>query len=108
MKLDSLLVGIHRFGTEIDFTIVNYVSNMVDISRAVTEIESRAKVFYYLIGAEWSTANETGDALGMSRQQADRLLRNLYEVGVAERRKRESSTPGRPEYEYKIKTPFEP
>jgi predicted transcriptional regulator len=81
---------------------------MVDISRTVTEIESRAKVFYYLLGAEWSTTSETSDALGMSRQQADRLLRNLYEVGVAERRKRESSTPGRPEYEYKIKTPFEP
>jgi predicted transcriptional regulator len=81
---------------------------MVDISRALKEVESRAKVFYFLLGAEWSTAQETADALGLSRQQSNRLLRNLYEVGVAERRKRESESAGRPEYEYRIKPPFQP
>lgn len=81
---------------------------MVDITRALDEVGSRAKVFYYLIGAEWATAQETSDDLNISRQQADRLLRNLYEIGVAERRKRESDTAGRPQYEYKIKPPFEP
>jgi predicted transcriptional regulator len=81
---------------------------MVDFSRAVDEVESRAKVFYYLLGAEWSTAQETADALGLSRQQANRLLRNLYQVGVAERRQRESEDPGRPEIEYRIKSPFQP
>jgi predicted transcriptional regulator len=62
---------------------------MIDLSRALDEIEGRAKVFYYLVGAEWSTAQETAEDLGMSRSQADRLLRNLYRVGVAERRERE-------------------
>jgi len=81
---------------------------MVDISRTLDEVESRAKVFYYLIGAEWSTAQETADDLGLSRQQADRLLRNLYEIGVAERRKREADRPGRPEFEYRVKPPFRP
>lgn len=81
---------------------------MVDISRTLDEVESRAKVFYYLLGAEWSTAQETADDLGLSRQQADRLLRNLYEIGVAERQKRASDEPGRPEFEYTIKPPFRP
>lgn len=81
---------------------------MVDFSRAVDEVESRAKVFYYLLGADWSTTQETANNLGLSRQQADRLLRNLYEVGVAERRKRESDGPGRPKFEYRIKPPFQP
>jgi len=81
---------------------------MVDISRTLDEVESRAKVFYYLLGAEWSTAQETANNLGLSRQQADRLLRNLYEVGVANRRQRESEGAGRPEYEYRIKPPFRP
>lgn len=81
---------------------------MVDFSRAFDEVESRAKVFYYLIGAEWSTTQETADNLGLSRQQADRLLRNLYEIGVAERRQRESDGPGRPQFEYRIKPPFRP
>lgn len=81
---------------------------MVDISRTMDEVESRAKVFYYLIGAEWSTAQETATDLGFSRQQADRLLRNLYEVGVAERRQRESGGAGRPEFEYRVKPPFQP
>ena len=80
----------------------------MDISRTFGEVESRAKVFYYLIGADWSTAQETAIDLGLSRQQADRLLRNLYEIGVADRRKRESDTPGRPEFEYRIKPPFRP
>jgi len=81
---------------------------MVDISRTLDEVESRAKVFYYLLGAEWSTTRETAEDLGISRQQADRLLRNLYEVGVAERRQRESDGAGRPEFEYRIKPPFQP
>lgn len=75
---------------------------MIDIARTFDEIEGRAKVFYYLIGAEWSTAEETANDLDMSRSQADRLLRNLYEVGVAERRKRETDSPGRPQIEYRI------
>lgn len=81
---------------------------MVDISRTLDEVGSRAKVFYYLLGAEWSTTRETADDLGISRQQADRLLRNLYEVGVAERRQRESDGAGRPEFEYRIKPPYQP
>lgn len=75
---------------------------MIDINRTFDEIEGRAKVFYYLIGAEWSTAEETANDLDMSRSQADRLLRNLYEVGVAERRKRKTDSPGRPQIEYRI------
>ncbi len=81
---------------------------MVNILRTLNEIEGRAKVFYYLIGAEWSTAQETAADLGLSRSQADRLLRNLYEIGVAERRKRETDSPGRPQYEYRIRPPFRP
>lgn len=81
---------------------------MVDITRTLDEVESRAKVFYYLLGAEWSTAQETADDLGISRQQSDRLLRNLHEIGVAERRQRDSDTAGRPAIEYRIKPPFRP
>jgi predicted transcriptional regulator len=81
---------------------------MVDISRAIGEVGSRAKVFYYLLGANWSTTAETAEALGLSRQQSDRLLRNLYQIGVAERRKRESEGAGRPPFEYRIKPPFQP
>jgi len=81
---------------------------MVDISRTLDEIEGRAKVFYYLIGAEWSTAQETATDLGMSRSQADRLLRNLYQIGAADRRKRDTDTPGRPQFEYRISSPFKP
>jgi predicted transcriptional regulator len=75
---------------------------MIDITRTFDEVEGRAKVFYYLIGAEWSTAEETANDLDMSRSQADRLLRNLYEVGVAERKKRKTDSPGRPQIEYRI------
>jgi|APHM01.1.fsa_nt_gi predicted transcriptional regulator len=81
---------------------------MVDLSRTLDEVQGRAKVFYYLLGAKWSTAQEASEDLSMSRSQADRLLRNLYEVGVAERRKRETKSPGRPQYEYRIKPPFKP
>lgn len=80
---------------------------MIDISRAFDEIEGRAKVFYYLLGAEWSTAQETADDLNISRSQADRLLRNLYEVGVAERRERDDDSPGRPAIEYRINPSFD-
>jgi predicted transcriptional regulator len=80
---------------------------MIDLSRALDEIEGRAKVFYYLVGAEWSTAQETAEDLGMSRSQADRLLRNLYRVGVAERRERETDSPGRPQIEYRINSSFD-
>ena len=75
---------------------------MIDISRTFDEIGGRAKVFYYLLGAEWATAQQTADDLSMSRSQADRLLRNLYEIGVAERRKEETDSPGRPQIEYRI------
>lgn len=81
---------------------------MVDFSRTLNEVEGRAKVFYYLLGAKWSTVQEISSELSMSRSQADRLLRNLYEVGVAERRKRKTESPGRPQYEYRIKPPFKP
>lgn len=81
---------------------------MVDFSQSIEEVGSRAKVFYYLIGSEWSTAQETASDLNFSRSQADRLLRNLYQIGIAERQQRQTGSPGRPEYEYRIKPPFRP
>jgi len=80
---------------------------MIDISRTLDEIEGRAKVFYYLLGAEWATAQQTANDLSISRSQADRLLRNLYEIGVAERREKETDSPGRPQIEYRINPSFD-
>jgi predicted transcriptional regulator len=106
---DSQRAGVEaardRLEERADRAVQGLDDRSVELLSWLLDTETRARIYIYLLNSPWSTSREVADGTELYPSTVREALADLTEVGVLDRRKRQSGGAGNNPFEYEAIRP---